>query len=620
MAGVNTVISSSFNDKGIKQAQGAFEGFGKKAGLAIAGVAASMAAIGAAKAFQGLVSFTKDSIRSATDLQESMNAVEVSFGSAAEGVLAIGENAAKSLGVSRTEFNEAAVRFSAFAERVVGEGGNVAGFIEDISQRATDFASVFNIDVAEALQVFQSGLAGEAEPLKRFGINLLQTEVAAYAVEEGISASASAMTEAEKVQARYGLLMEQTNKTAGDFANTSDSLANTQRTLEASMEDLRSEIGVALLPAMETFAGIAQDDLLPILQELGETAAPVLATVLEELAEIAKEQLLPGLEDFGKWLASPEGKDAVDGFTEALGNTAEAIGTITTAFQTLNNNPAFSEVLSRLEFFRDNFTAPGWIIKGVNAQAEVGRESREAAAAIEQLNSGLGTNKIAAFEALSAIARYNEELATTVNTGSLAGVLEASAGKGMGGGEVGFDAEEYLKNLGLGTSTGEAQRAAEKLARSRDQLLERVGNLSKDFARVTGISETPLGEFEQNVNKTFENVTGIIDKALADDVISSRVSGQLQKIAKSARITALGIAREREAIAQDYEKLLNKLDAARAVRESTRDQISALANLKELGTMTREVVNDLGEVEEETTFTVDNIVNNLEKLLTETMD
>src|SRR6056297_3726095 len=176
-----------------------------------------------------------------------MNAVEVSFGSAAEGVLAIGENAAKSLGVSRTEFNEAAVRFSAFAERVVGEGGNVAGFIEDISQRATDFASVFNIDVAEALQVFQSGLAGEAEPLKRFGINLLQSEVAAFAMANGIAESASEMTEAEKVQARYGLLMEQTAKTQGDFANTSDGLANRQRILQASVQNLQAEIGEALI-------------------------------------------------------------------------------------------------------------------------------------------------------------------------------------------------------------------------------------------------------------------------------------------------------------------------------------------------------------------------------------
>jgi len=371
---------------------------------------------------------------------------------------------------------------------------------------------------------------------------------------------------------------------------------------------------------METFAEIAQEDLLPVIGELGETAAPVLATILEELADIVKEQVLPSLEDFGNWLASDEGQQAVDDFTESLSNTAENVAAVSDAISTLMNNPLFQGLIDRLVFIRDNFTVIGWGAALIDWLGGVGEKATDAADGIERVNGRIRETKFAANDTIAALAAYNELLATTVNTGSLAGVLEASAGEGIGGGQVGFDAEEYLKSLGLGASSGEAKRAADKLARSRDQLLERVGNLSKDFARVTGISETPLGEFEQNVNKTFENVTGIIDKALADDVISSRVSGQLQKIAKSARITALGIAREREAIAQDYEKLLNKLDAARAVRESTRDQISALANLKELGTMTREVVNDLGEVEEETTFTVDNIVNNLEKLLTETMD
>jgi hypothetical protein len=37
------------------------------------------------------------------------------------------------------------------------------------------------------------------------------------------------MTESDKVMARYQMIMEQTNKTAGDFANTSDSLANSSR-------------------------------------------------------------------------------------------------------------------------------------------------------------------------------------------------------------------------------------------------------------------------------------------------------------------------------------------------------------------------------------------------------
>ena len=287
---VNIIIDSKFDDKGIKDAQRQLQNMAGQAAKRVAQVGAAVAAAGAVAAGKLAV----DAVRAASDFEESVNAVNVAFGEAAQGVLEIGENAATAMGLSQNEFNQAAVRFSAFAERVVGEGGDVAGFIGDVSQRAADFASVFNIEVSEALQVFQSGLAGEAEPLKRFGINLLQTEVAAFAMANGISESASAMTESEKIQARYGLLLEQTAKTQGDFQNTSDSLANSQRILRAEIENLQIEIGSALIP------------------------------VAKDLVNTFANALLPRLEEFGAWINSPEGVAAVKDFGDGLVGLFEA--------------------------------------------------------------------------------------------------------------------------------------------------------------------------------------------------------------------------------------------------------------------------------------------------------
>ena len=250
ITGDNKGLSSSLDDSSSR-----LSSFAKGAGIALAAVGA---AVGAAAFTIG-----KKAVSAASDLEESINAVNVAFEGAAAGVLALGETSAVAMGVSQREFNAAAVRFSAFADRVVGDGGDVAGFIGDISVRAADFASVFNIDVAEALQVFQSGLAGEAEPLKRFGINLLQAEVQTYALEAGIIAAGEQMTEQQKVQARYGLLMQSTAKTAGDFANTSDGLANSQRILGARLDDVFSSLGGALLPAMASIVGELTDRLIP---------------------------------------------------------------------------------------------------------------------------------------------------------------------------------------------------------------------------------------------------------------------------------------------------------------------------------------------------------------------
>jgi hypothetical protein len=193
----------------------------------------------------------------ASDLEESINAVRVTFGEAGEGILQLGRDAAKAVGLSNVEFNSLAVQFSSFAEKVAGEGGNVVQTMADMTGRAADFASVMNIDVAEAARVFQSGLAGETEPLKKLGLDLSAAAVGAFAVANGISVSASAMSESDKVQARYGLLMEQTAKHAGDFANTSEGLANQQRTLKAEFKNLSDGIGAGVLPMLTELVGVA---------------------------------------------------------------------------------------------------------------------------------------------------------------------------------------------------------------------------------------------------------------------------------------------------------------------------------------------------------------------------
>jgi hypothetical protein len=247
-------ILTSFDPKGLKQAnasfaqlQGSIGSLGRN--FAVAGAAIGAIGVGLAK-----------TVQTASSYAESVNAVNVAFGKSAKAIVEFGKTASTTLGVSQVDFNNAAVRFSAFAERIVGSGGDASKFIAEISTRASDFASVFNIEVSEALQVFQSGLAGEAEPLKRFGINLLDSEVKAYAMANGIGAVGKQLTETEKVQARYGLLMEATNKTSGDFANTSDGLANQLRILNAEVSNTQIEIGNQLLPVMA--------ELLPVVRDL----------------------------------------------------------------------------------------------------------------------------------------------------------------------------------------------------------------------------------------------------------------------------------------------------------------------------------------------------------------
>ena len=267
MGGVNNVGKSAGTKAG-KGFSGGFGGALKGLGGVIAGGLAAA----------GIGNFLKESVSQASDLSESLNAVSVTYGDASEGIIALGEAAASGLGLAATDFNSLAVQFSAFGSNIVGEGGDVVGFIDDLTTRSADFASVMNLDVAEAARIFQSGLAGETEPLKKFGIDLSAAAVDAYALANGIGESGKPLTEAQKQQARYGALMEQTGKTQGDFANTSDSLANAQRILGANFDNMQATVGGPLLNA---FANLTTG-LLPVIETMG----PLLTGVIEDLAPI----------------------------------------------------------------------------------------------------------------------------------------------------------------------------------------------------------------------------------------------------------------------------------------------------------------------------------------------
>lgn len=207
----------------------------------------------------------------ASDLGESVNAMGVVFKGATPALLEIGKTASTSMGLSQRAFNDASVRFSSFAKTVAGDGGDVSTVIRDITQRSSDFASVMNLDVEQAMQVFQSGLAGESEPLRRYGIDVSAAAVQTFAYAEGIAEAGSELTEAQKIQARYGIIMQQTNEMAGDFANTSDSLANQQRILNAEWENSQAVMGQAVVPAFQLLNAV----LIPVLQTFQELPGPV---------------------------------------------------------------------------------------------------------------------------------------------------------------------------------------------------------------------------------------------------------------------------------------------------------------------------------------------------------
>jgi hypothetical protein len=174
-----------------------------------------------------------------------------------------------------------------------------------------------NIDVPDAAAKFQSALSGEAEPLKKFGINISDTAIKAYALANNIGGVTGKLTESEKVVARYGLLMEETAKYADDFANTSDSLSNQQKILKAEFENVKSEIGLKLLPIMVKVADWINKKFIPYIKELTEEFGE------KGLSGAIKK----ATEDLGKFITK------LDGTQGTVFNFAAALGIMFAAFK-----------------------------------------------------------------------------------------------------------------------------------------------------------------------------------------------------------------------------------------------------------------------------------------------
>jgi len=233
-------------------------------------------ASGAAIAVRSLVGMGSAAVDAASALEESLNAVNVVFGEASQTVIAFGENAAESVGLSQRAFNEAVVPIGALLANFGLDAETAADATLDLATRAADMASVFNVDVSQALGAIGSGLRGETEPLRAFGVNMSEAAIQAEALALGLVSAGETMDPTAKATAALSLIMAQTEQVAGDFAATSDGLANSQRILAGEQENAAAVAGQSLMPAWEalTSAGSA---LLGVFLDL---PAPIQTTLV----------------------------------------------------------------------------------------------------------------------------------------------------------------------------------------------------------------------------------------------------------------------------------------------------------------------------------------------------
>ena len=122
-------------------------------------------------------------------------------------------------------------------------------------QLSADLGSFNNLGTEEVLTKIRAGLVGEVEPLRTLGVQLSAATVEQEAYTSGLATLGAELTEGQKIQARYQLILAQTATAQGDFARTSDGVANSTKIVQAELADAAADIGTAFLPAVMAVAG-----------------------------------------------------------------------------------------------------------------------------------------------------------------------------------------------------------------------------------------------------------------------------------------------------------------------------------------------------------------------------
>ena len=240
-------------------------GVGMKNGI-MGGLGGLAAGVGGMIAAIGIGNLIKDSIQSASLLQDTVAAAGTVFGNEANSLNAWAENASKAFGASKQQALDAALTFGTFGKSAGLSGKDLTSFSTDLSQLAGDMASFRGTSTEQAITAVGAALRGEMEPIRAYGVLLDDATLKQEAQAMGIYDGNGALTQQQKVLAAQSAIFKQTNDAQGDYIRTSDSAANTQKTFLTEIENLKAGIGTELLPVFTDLVK-AFSDSIPTIKE-----------------------------------------------------------------------------------------------------------------------------------------------------------------------------------------------------------------------------------------------------------------------------------------------------------------------------------------------------------------
>ncbi len=204
--------------------------------------------IGVTISLAGVIKFGKDSLDAASNLEQMEMKFNTVFGEMERAADQWASSFADSIGRSKTTIK---TYMADNQNLLVGMGmarDQASEMTEQMVKAAIDLASFNNISDDDAVNAMSKALMGETESAKRLGAVLNENTIATAMETLGLKGKFDALDEATKMQVRYQAIMNQSQDSIDDAANSIDTYEGKLRAFNAKLNDVREIAGKFLLP------------------------------------------------------------------------------------------------------------------------------------------------------------------------------------------------------------------------------------------------------------------------------------------------------------------------------------------------------------------------------------
>lgn len=503
--------------------------------------------------------------KAASDLAEEQNKANVVFGDSAAAVNDFADGAAKAMGLSERAALEAAGTFGNLFVSLGLGAKQAAGMSTRMVRLGSDLASFNNLEVGEVLARLRSGLLGEQEAMERLGVTISETALKQKAFDLGLVTNTKSVLPATiKTQAAYALILEQTGTAQGDFARTSEGLANQMRILRAEWEDAAASMGQKLIPVALKMVNVAEG-LLATFSEMPDAAQNFSLIGLTAIAAVGPITFLAG-----NVLKLKAGLDAA---------TAAAAGQSLGAGAAAAAGVRLAGALTKVGLVGAGLFA---VVKGLQSIAgEAGKATVNMKELVDASDEVLVAKfrELLAFDAGSANKAFGAVLASSTSEAQrLVSALEAA----------GIATGDWQEQVDRAISTdGKAIVAKEKDSIAAEKAAAALRGATGATDENTSATETNTGAHGANADAQTEAAEAVKEYTEAvENILDATVSAADAEIAQ--RQATVGLA---DAIANVAEKERDLADARQDRTSAARDSITEERALNGVEDALRSVVD-----------------------------